>query len=137
MKNVFLYFIPDTTVSGIINGLIEKAIITIIFAVILFAIKPIRIRVIKWFKKMFKKITGREKHSVIVTGYVFKKGQYNNKDLYFNFEIELPYRDISEDVMPISESTALILKEVNHKYHKDFYPSGYDLNKVVVKKKVV
>ncbi|TXC89877.1 hypothetical protein FS935_16105 [Metabacillus litoralis] len=123
----------DLISSISLNQLIDTMVIKVIAGILLFflslLIKPIRTRIIN----LFKRLIGRERHSVIVKCKVYPKGRYREKGI--PFEIELPYEDISEDSMPITKSNDLIIAEINRKYGRTFSPYENDLNEVYITKK--
>lgn len=116
--------------EALVSGLFLKAIIGVLFIALAFIFKPVRIKGMKWLKK----VTGRTKYSVVVTGRVYPKQTRMSKSEGFPFEIELPYKDVSEHSMPIQESDSLIYSAINQKYAKDFYSNGYSMNHVKIRK---
>lgn len=116
--------------ESLLSGLFSKVVITVLFLPLPLIFKPIRVRIIKFLKR----ITGRTKYSVIVSGNIYPNYAMMTKDHRFPFEIELPYKDISEKAMPIAESDQLIYNAVNRKYGTNFYANEYHMNPVNVKK---
>ncbi|HLR42528.1 MAG TPA: hypothetical protein VK067_04685 [Pseudogracilibacillus sp.] len=124
--------------SILANELLMKAVVTIIFSLILFMFKPIRERLIRYFKK----ITNKIQYSVNVKGYItFLNSNHNVYNFYseksenrFYYEVELPFEDISEDSMPIDESNHLIYEAIKYKYGKDLSSKGGMLNITQIKK---
>jgi hypothetical protein len=81
--------------------------------------KPVRRRLKKTKLYSFiMRTLGKEQYKVIVTGKIFNKSNLRNE--LCSFEVELPYKDISERSMPIDQSNELIIREVNKKYGKTF-----------------
>ena len=116
----------------ILEGLFEKIVIGVIFFFIVLLFKPLLLKV--WAKvwKWWKRKTGRMKYSVIVTGKVYTR--YGSRwEEGFKFEVELPYKDVSEDSMPADESNDLIYSAINRKYEKDFYDNKNTMNHVRTK----
>lgn len=118
--------------STLLNELLIKVIVTLVFSGILFAFKPIRKRLIKYFKK----ITGKIEYSVTIKGYIIfvnrNRGIHNffseQSEERFYYEVELPFKDISENTMPIDESNYLIYKAIKYKYGKNLSNKGGILN---------
>ena len=113
----------------LLTGLFEKSVIGAIFFVIVWIFKPILLKA--WLKlwKWFKRKTGKMKYSVIVTGKVYHEGSQRGQQ-GFSFEVELPYKDVSEDSMPVEESDQLIYSAINKKYGTDFFRARYKMNYV-------
>lgn len=116
--------------KDLLSSLFLKILTASIFLPITLLFRPVRTRALKWLKK----VTGRTKYSVIVTGRIYPQYTPMEKRGGFPFEVELPYKDISEDSMPIRESDNLIYSAVNQKYGEDFYSNGYSMNHVSVRK---
>lgn len=125
--------------SLILNELLIKGIVTLIFSAFLFLLKPIRKRIIKFFKR----ITGKTKYSVTVKGYILFINHNRNIYNFFNhvaeerfyYEVELfDIKDISEDAIPIEQSNYLIYMAIKNKYGKDFSNKGGMLNITSIKK---
>lgn len=117
----------------ILEGLFEKIVIGVIFFFIALLFKPLLLKA--WMKvwKWFKRKTGRMKYSVIVTGEVYTR--YGSRmEEGFKFEVELPYKDVSEDNMSADESSDLIYSAINRKYEKDFYDNKNRMNHVRIKR---
>jgi hypothetical protein len=116
----------------VLYDILYKIVITLVVGLLAFCFKPVR----KKFKKtklysfIMRKL-GKERYKVIVTGSVFHKS--NKRNEICTFEVELPYKDISEDSMPISRSENLIIKEVNKKYGRKFNTSEYWLNNIGIR----
>ena len=112
-----------------VGGLFEKFVIGVIFFFVALIFKPLLLRI--WGKvwKWFKRKTGRMKYSVIVTGKVYHEGSQRGQQ-GFPFEVELPYKDVSEDSMPAEESDQLIYSAINKKYGTDFFRARYKMNYV-------
>lgn len=122
--------LSELTWESLLSGLFLKFVIAVLFLFVTLIFKPIRVRILKFLKR----ITGRTKHSIIVSGNIYPNYARMTKEHRFPFEIELPYKDISDKAMPIAESDQLIYNAVNQKYGTKFYASEYHMNPVNVKK---
>src|SRR5699024_2359477 len=115
-----------------------KTIVTVIFSIILFMFKPIRERLTRYFKK----ITGKIQYFVTVSGYIVFINPNRNIHNFFSekaekrfyYKVELPYKDISEDTMPLEESNHLIYEAIKYKYGNDYSDKGGMLNITYIEK---
>jgi len=125
-------------VSILLNELLMKTIVTVIFSIILFMFKPIRERLTRYFKK----ITGKIQYFVTVSGYIVFINPNRNIHNFFSekaekrfyYKVELPYKDISEDTMPLEESNHLIYEAIKYKYGNDYSDKGGMLNITYIEK---
>lgn len=104
--------------------------ILILAGMILFFLKK---PLLKWLYKrdLFRWVmrkTGKEKHKVIVKGRIHPRGDLRNYEM--EFEIELPYKSISQPAMELDKSDELIFNAVNKKYGKLYNTRDYYLNNV-------
>lgn len=124
--------------SILLNELLMKTIVTVIFSIILFMFKPIRERLTRYFKK----ITGKIQYFVTVSGYIVFINPNRNIHNFFSekaekrfyYKVELPYKDISEDTMPLEESNHLIYEAIKYKYGNDYSDKGGMLNITYIEK---
>ncbi|WP_227936029.1 hypothetical protein [Alkalihalobacillus deserti] len=113
----------------VLYDILYKIVIALVVGLLSFCFKPVRekFKKTKLYSFIMRKL-GKERYKVIITGSVFHKSNQRNE--ICTFEVELPYKDISEDSMPISRSNDLIIKEVNKKYGRKFNTSEYWLNHI-------
>jgi hypothetical protein len=116
----------------IVVDVFYKIFIGLISGLIMLFFKPIRIRLkkTKLYSFIMRKL-GKERYKVIVTGRIFHNSNLRSEICYF--EVELPYKDISENAMPIDQSNDLIIREVNKKYGKNFSSREHFLNNIACK----
>jgi hypothetical protein len=117
----------------VLYDILYKIGIALVVGLLSFCFKPVRkkFKKTKFYSFIMRKL-GKERYKVIISGSVFHKSNLRNE--ICTFEVELPYKDISEDAMPISRSNDLILKEVNKKYGCKFNTLENSLNNISYRK---
>ncbi|WP_141499489.1 hypothetical protein [Bacillus toyonensis] len=116
----------------IVVDVFYKIFIGLISGLIMLFFKPVRRRFkkTKLYSFIMKKL-GKERYKVIVTGRIFHNS--NLRSEMCSFKVELPYKDISQNAMPIDQSNDLIIGEVNKKYGKKFSSREHFLNNIACK----
>lgn len=113
----------------ILVDVLYKLFLTVLCGLLMLLFKPVRrgLKKTKLYSFVMRTL-GKERYKVIVTGQIFNKSNLRNK--LCSFEVELPYKDISDQSMPIDQSNELIILEVNKKYGKNFNSWECSLNNI-------
>lgn len=117
-----------------IIDILYKFLITLVVLIMSLIFKPVRRRFADTrISRFIMRKLGMEKHKVVVCGKVFPKPYGSGKEL-LSFEVELPFKDISDNIMPIRESDYLIMQALNKKYGRNFDTENYYFNNIRPKK---